>query len=327
MLPDLSLIGVAAFLVVFAGIAVVGSFLILHIGGHSRKSLHRLRGLSARTPEPVAPPKSGKIVLPPFLKWLARAGSLRTTWTARIRTQCLQAGFFHPSAPSVFIGIKVLLIAALMVGGAAAALWFGTPGAVDASGAGLFSGSVEALVKLGEGAFFGFAVGVLAPGFWLAAQVRRRQSLLWNALPDALDMLVLCLEGGVNLNAAMQRVTDELQIAHPVLAVEMNLAHREMQLGLSAGEALRKFGDRCGLGDVRDLSQVLLQSERFGASATKALRTYVEGARVERQQKAEEKAQKAAVKILFPTLVCIFPAIFIVVLAPAAYQMAKLFAH
>jgi tight adherence protein C len=155
--------------------------------------------------------------------------------------------------------------------------------------------------------------------------VRRRQGLLRATLPDALDMLVLCLEGGVGLDGAVQRVTDELQVVHPVLGAKMDLVRREMQLGLSAGDALRKFADRCGLADVRDLSNVLCQSERFGASVAKALRGYADSARLARQQKARESAQKASVKILFPTLLFIFPAIFIVLLGPAAFQMSKLF--
>ena len=129
----------------------------------------------------------------------------------------------------------------------------------------------------------------------------------------------------MTLNAAIQRVTDELRIAHPALGLEMAIVQREIQLGLSVGIALRKFADRCGLSDVRELAIVLQQSERYRASLTKALRAYAENSRIERQQKAEERAQKAAVKILYPTLLCIFPAIFIVVLGPAAFQIAKLF--
>src|SRR5262249_660115 len=105
----------------------------------------------------------------------------------------------------------------------------------------------------------------------------------------------------------------------------MNIVQREMQLGLTAGEALKKFGERCNLEEVRSLSSVLLQSERFGASVVKALRVHADSFRLERQQRAEEMAQKAAVKILFPTLVCIFPAIFIVILGPAARQIAGIF--
>jgi tight adherence protein C len=167
--------------------------------------------------------------------------------------------------------------------------------------------------------------GMLAPNIWLRSRVKKRQQLLLQGLPDALDMLVLCLEGGVSLMAAVQRVTEELQTVHPALNLELNIVVREIQLGLSAGDALKKMGDRCGLADVRNLASVLLQSERYGASLVKAVRTHSDSWRQERQNQAEEIAQKAAVKILFPTLLCIFPAIFIVLLGPAAFQLASLF--
>jgi tight adherence protein C len=112
-----------------------------------------------------------------------------------------------------------------------------------------------------------------------------------------------------------------------VLGAELLTVQREVQLGLSIGEAVRAFADRCGLAEARDLSVALLQSEKYGASVGRALRTYADSARVERQLWAEEVAQKASVKIIFPMLLCIFPAIFIVLLGPAAMQMSKLFAR
>ena len=107
----------------------------------------------------------------------------------------------------------------------------------------------------------------------------------------------------------------------------MSIMQREIQLGLSVGEALKKLADRCGLSEVRDLANVWVQSELLGASMLKALRNHAESGRQERQQQIEELAQKTAVKILFPTLLCIFPAIFIVLLGPAAFQMAALFSR
>jgi tight adherence protein C len=135
------------------------------------------------------------------------------------------------------------------------------------------------------------------------------------------------LEGGISLVAAIQRVAEELQSVHPELGAEINLLQREIQLGLSPGEALKKLAQRCGLEEVRDLASTILQSEQYGASVAKMFRTYADSYRIERQQRAEEMAQKAAVKILFPTLLFIFPAIFIVLLGPAAFQMAKIFAR
>src|SRR5205085_7860778 len=164
-------------------------------------------------------------------------------------------------------------------------------------------------------------VGLLLPTYWLAARTKQRQTSLRLGLPDLLDMMVLCLESGISLTAAIQRVTSELWTVHPLLAAEMAIAQREMQMGLSAGEALQKLAVRCDLEELRDLANVLLQTERFGGGAAKSLRTFAETWRQQRQQQLEERAQKAAVKILFPTLLCIFPAVFIVTLGPAAHQI------
>jgi len=184
------------------------------------------------------------------------------------------------------------------------------------------------LVTLQSGLIYGAILGIfglIGPSFWLDRRKKFRQTNFRRALPDALDVLVICLEGGLTLQGAMRRVATELRAAHPVLAQEMNIVQREIQMGRSAGEALRQFADRCDLEEVRSLASVVLQSERYGASLGKALRVHAESLRIKRLQYAEEMAQKAAVKILFPTLLCIFPAIFIVILGPAAYQIAAMF--
>jgi tight adherence protein C len=138
---------------------------------------------------------------------------------------------------------------------------------------------------------------------------------------------VLCVEGGISLTAALQHVTLELHRAHPGLAGEMEVVQHEMLLGKTAGEAVQKFGERCDLEEVRTLASVLLQNERYGVSVARALRIHADGMRQQRRQRAEEQAQKAAVKILFPTLLCIFPAIFLVVLGPAAFRILAVFAR
>jgi tight adherence protein C len=326
MLTDPVWLGSLAFLLVFAASAAAGYWAFLRGSGEQRKAMSRLRGLAARPqPAPLATPTTAGLWRA-CLELMARAGSMQTTRVEELRKKCLNAGFFHPRTPLIFVGAQLLLIVTLMAGGAFLALW-------DAPAAGKAKASSRAVVrlpawlKLSLFALSGAGAGVLAPSWWLSAQVKKRQRLLRNAFPDALDMMVLCLEAGVSINAAIQRVTDELQVVHPVLSMEMNIVQREMQLGLSASEALRKLGDRCGLADVSDLAVVLLQSEKYGASMTKTLRGYVEGARIARQLKAEEMAQKAAVKILFPTLLCIFPAIFVVVLGPAAFQIATMFSR
>ena len=120
-------------------------------------------------------------------------------------------------------------------------------------------------------------------------------------------------------------MASELQSAHPVLARELSIVQRQMQLGRTAGEALRQFANRADLEEIRSLASVIIQAEKFGASLTKALRVHADALRQKRMFSAEEMAQKAAVKILFPTILCIFPGIFIVLLGPAAIQIREMF--
>ena len=159
-------------------------------------------------------------------------------------------------------------------------------------------------------------------------RLRRLARLLVHgtALPDALDVLVICLEGGLSLPGALKRVSSELRTAHPTLANELNLVQREIQLGRSPGEALQQMGIRTDLEEIRSLASVVSQAERFGASLVKSLRVHAETLRLKRQQYAEEMAQKAIIKVLFPTLLFIFPGIFIVILGPAAIQIYEMLA-
>jgi tight adherence protein C len=242
--------------------------------------------------------------------WLPRVGSLLAFHNeerlARLHSRLIQAGIYGPQVPRLLLGIQLLLMfVALFAAGL-------IPWLLS-----LLPLKMSLLMGLAAG-----GAGLIAPGLWIDARRKKRQSCLRQALPDALDMLLLCLDGGMSLTAGFQRVTSELETVHPLLGAEMRIVQKEVQLGLSTGEALKKFAQRCGLEEVNELAAVLLQSERFGASVGKALRAHADGCRLERQQRAEEMAQKAAVKILFPTLLCIFPAVFIVVLGPAAYQIA-----
>jgi tight adherence protein C len=238
-------------------------------------------------------PTLGRPLLPP-----------RENQRNRLQARLVKAGLHHPQAVLMFLGVRFVL---LLVGGGlglAVGLWLAQPGLLTALGA---------------------ALGLLGPGLWLDWKGGKRQSLLRRGIADALDLLVLCLEGGLSFNAALPRVTSDLQEIHPELGIELAIAQREMLLGLSAGEAIRKIGVRSDIEEIRSLASVLLQSERYGASVVKALRIYADMFRQQRQQRAEEQAQKAAVNILFPTLLCIFPAIFVVILGPAALQIKALF--
>jgi len=228
----------------------------------------------------------------------------------RLKTELLKAGYYGPRALIIFLGIKMLLMAFPVALGVMAGLL------------GLTSVSIGAKYGLLASVF-----GMIAPSFFLVYLKRKRQARLRRSLPDALDVIVICMEGGLSLPAAFQRVVDELRTVHPDLAMEMTIVEREMQFGRSTGEALRHFGERADLEEVRSLASVIIQAEHYGTSLVNTLRTHSKTLRTLRILRAEEMAQKAAVKIVFPTLLCIFPAIFIVLAGPAAMQVIELMAR
>jgi tight adherence protein C len=310
MIETNDLLSMLVFLAVFLATSGLGSLFLFWRYGDNRRTLARLRDLGPAPSAGTKPPSLGDYTL----SALPRVGTLVAPsggrQLARLKARLTQAGIYGPSAVHIFLGAQLLLVVLLPAAGLVPYFL------------GLLGGQKALVVGVVAG-----VVGLVTPSLWLDYQRGRRLNELRRALPDALDMLVLCVEAGVSLIAALQRVTSELQFVHPVLGREMTIVQREVQLGLSVGDALKKFGDRSDLEEVRNLAAVVLQSERYGTSSVKALRLHSDSCRQERQQRAEEKAQKAAVKVLFPTLLCIFPAIFIVILGPAAYQIATMFSR
>jgi len=226
----------------------------------------------------------------------------------KLRHRLLQAGFYDRAAGPLFVLVRVLMIAGTAAAGFALSRVFRLPLAVG----------------LGVGAVGGLA-STVGPSFWLDRAKRRRQTKIRRALPDALDVIVVCLEGGLSIMSSLARVAKELAMVHPVLAVELKIAERQMQLGQTAGEAVGSMAHRLDLEELRSMASVLRQAEKVGSSVAEALEVFAEMMRVKRYQRAEEMAQKAVIKILFPTLLFIFPAIFVVILGPAAFQVYENF--
>lgn len=223
-----------------------------------------------------------------------------------LKARLVEAGFYDRQAMAIFLGVKMIL----MVGPALA---------------GFVAGSVG-LLPMRHSVLGGACLGILGmigPSFWLDKKKAKRQSKFRRALPDALDLMVICLEGGLSLPGSLKRISSELRTAHPELSTELGIVQREIQLGRPTGEALQLMGRRTDLEEIRNLASVITQSERYGASLVKSLRIHAEVLRQKRQQRAEEMGQKAATKILFPTLLFIFPSIFVVILGPAAIQISK----
>jgi tight adherence protein C len=225
-----------------------------------------------------------------------------------LRDRLVQAGLYNAYSPMTFVALRIILAMIPFSLGLGAAI----------------AGKTTFLIGLGVGGLLS-AIGTLAPTFWLDYRKSSRQKQIRRALPDALDVIVVCMEGGLSLTGAFARVAQELAAVHPLLAMELRIAQREVQMGRSTGEALRAFAKRFDIEELRSLAAVICQAERFGTSIVKALSVYSETMRLRRHQRAEMLAHQATVKMIFPTLLCIFPAIFIVVVGPAAIQIMDAF--
>jgi len=166
-------------------------------------------------------------------------------------------------------------------------------------------------------------LGYIGPSFYLDRRVNTRKGAISRALPDALDLMVVCVEAGLGLDQAISRVGEEIKRPHPALSDELNLLAMELRTGVSRQEALRNFAHRTDMEEVRNLVALLVQTDRFGTSIGQALRVHSDAMRSTRRLRAEELAAKLPVKLLFPLIFFIFPSMFIVLLGPASIQMVR----
>jgi tight adherence protein C len=176
------------------------------------------------------------------------------------------------------------------------------------------------------GAIWGAAVGWIAPAFYVGNRVKARQSEIQRALPDALDMLVVCVEAGLGLNQALVRVAEEVDRVSPVLSEQLVMVNLEIRAGTGREEALRRLADRTGVPEVSSLVSMLIQTDRFGTSVAHTLRVQSSSLRTKRRQRAEEAAAKTAIKLVFPLVLFIFPALFVIILGPATITIFDTFA-
>ncbi len=209
----------------------------------------------------------------------------------------MAAGYRSASASAVFWGARLVLGVGL------GAIWL-----VLGPLAGLSAFQTLILV-----AYFG-AVGWVGPVIWVTLKRRRRQKDIQRALPDALDLLVVCVEAGLGLNQAMTRVATEIAHISPEMGRELSLVNLEIRAGAPRSDALQNLAERTQLGDIRALVTMLVQTDRFGTSVAKSLRIHADTLRDKRRQRAEEAAAKTTIKLVFPLVLCIFPALFVVIL-------------
>lgn len=223
-----------------------------------------------------------------------------------IRIQLANAGFRSENAAGVYQGIRVVCLAVFLL----PALFF------FLLKDGFTMKSIEWTVFLG-------GLGFYLPQMALYHLRTTRQKEIFLTLPDALDLLVVCVESGLGLDAALRKVTDEMKGHAKTICEEFSLANLQLQMGRPRREVLHDLGVRTGVDDVRALAAILIQADRFGSSIAQALRVQSDSMRVRRRQIAEEKAAKTAVQLIFPLVLFIFPAIFVVLVGPAAIQIQK----
>jgi len=222
----------------------------------------------------------------------------------KLQQQLMQAGFRSPGAPVTYRAIQVCTLAGLP--------------ALVALGCALMARPLQSAVLY---ILFAFVIGFFLPRYALRRMIRSRQQLVRWGLADALDLMVISIEAGLGLNAAMVKVSTELKEVHPDISDEFELANLEIRVGRDRDEALRNLAERTGVEDLRSLVAMLIQTDKFGTSIAKAIRAFSDSLRTKRRQRAEQAAQKAAVKLLFPLACFLFPTLFIAILGPAALQL------
>jgi len=187
---------------------------------------------------------------------------------------------------------------------------------------------VYSLLGPGTGLLLGLlagGIGYFLPTLWLGRAIEARKRAIQNGLPDAIDLMIVCIESGSGIDQALNRVAEELALPYPELARELELVSAETRAGKPRLEAFKNFADRTKVEDVRSLVAMLVQTDRFGTSIGQALRTHAETSRTRRRQRAEEKAAKLGVKLLFPLVFCLFPAFYTVVLGPSMVRILRNF--
>jgi tight adherence protein C len=259
----------------------------------------RLRALGGRQ-QPAENKPALKERLEQALEPISKALPLSPSDVSRTRAWLIQAGFRDAAHVNYYFGARVLLAA------------------VGFAGVALFQGFDNIPLLAGIA-----GLGFFLPRFFLKRMIRDRQQRIRLALPDALDLTVICVEAGLALDQALMRVGQDLHHAHPDLSDEFHLVNLEMRAGKPRAEALRNLVDRTGVDDIRSLVGTLIQTDRFGTSIAQALRVHSDSLRTERRQRAEEQAAKTTIKMVPPLVIFVLPSIIFVTIGPAVIELIR----
>jgi tight adherence protein C len=283
---------------VFASLLVTAGALALAPGGQATIE-RRLGELTGRQMKADDEARLQRVL--GVLKRLGEAVPHSPTEMGKLQQRLVRAGFRSHDAVIVFFGIRIGV--ALLLFGLLASPLIIRPNIIFA--------------------LAGAGVGYLLPSMALGRQERRRQHRIRLGLPDALDLLVVSVEAGLGLDQAIQRVGEEIAFAHRELSDELRLVNLELRAGKARTDALRALADRTGVDDLSSLVAMLVQTDRFGTSVAQSLRVHADTMRTKRRQRAEEAAAKTGVKMVFPLVFCIFPAIWVVTIGPAAIKFVQ----
>jgi len=291
---------------IWVGIAGLALATYLWLREQSRRGvLQAIGGGDTAVRQKIIRPSTSKQINAFSEELLKRAPSL---WSqnASIQEQLVHAGFDSPMAPAIYATARVFSL-----------VLFPLVALIILPPATIFQGFVIGV----SAAFF----GLLLPVLYLTRTVRKRRERIRRSLPDALDLLVVCVEAGISLDAALLRVAKDMVYVHPELSRELLIVNRKTNAGVTREAALRGLWDRTGVEEVRSLVSSLIQSEKWGTSSSRVLRVSAETLRRKRRFAAEKKAATAPLKMLIPMALLIFPALFVVILGPAVMQIVGAF--
>ena len=298
-MPDTLTITLAA---VFICVATAAGWAVSSLLAWSAPERKRLRELTPVAATGLLREDTPLVEAPnPALRRLSLALPKSPKELGRLRRQLGAAGYFGLSAAVYFAAVK----------------WVAPVVA---------AGLVIALLGVSDGwmvAAMCAAVGYVVPDLWLKRKTRARAKAIENGLPDALDLLIVCIEAGSSLDQALMKASDELEITHSALAGELRMITTEIRAGKPRLEAFSNFALRTRIDDVRSLVTMLTQTDRFGTSVVQALRIHADTSRTKRRQRAEERAAKIGVKLVFPLVLCIFPAVYVVCIGSAVVAIAR----
>jgi len=304
-------------LLIFAGLLLVvfSAYLVFKSRGEKRRIVEKIEregepeplgGVTGDSAGPAGAFKQSFVDLTTRLgKYSAPKGEEDLTHRKK---KLIVAGYRKPNAPIVFYGTKILLAVALPAAVFFLLMFLGIP-----------VRKLNLLLLLLTMALAGF----YAPDVWVRLAIARRQEKITDGFPDALDMMVVCVEAGMGLDQAIKRISDEMKPTHRVISEEFAQMNMELRAGRSRQDAMRNLAARTDVEDVKSLVTLLLQTDKFGTSVANALRVHSDSMRTKRRQRAEEMAAKLPVKMLFPLVLFIFPAIFVVLLGPGAIQIYR----